>query len=140
MTPEEVATYITENVPIFTNVELIDEGVAYHYTEHADAIQEAGKFLGVGLNKEIDRTQSNFMSQPATEDPGVVFGYENIQGAVQEAYGAVVIEIRFLRAVRALHSQEAALGAPKSVLIVNTDITTFTRILADDLPDIEWDS
>ena len=59
MTPQEVLEYIIENVPVFEEAEIIGEGVAFHYTSHADKIEDAQGFLGVGLGPEIERTASH---------------------------------------------------------------------------------
>ena len=129
MTAQDIAAYIRSYVPNFVDVEILSSGTAYHYTTHADQINADGRFLGAPLTPDLDRTQNNPRSPQATNDPGVVFAYENINDAVDEGFNQMIVEISYSAAVRATHEQEAALdydaGAPPTILISSNEIVSF---------------
>ncbi len=130
MTSQELAEFIQTAISTFTDVELLGAGKAYHYTNHAAAIVQSGRFLGAPIDAELDKTQNHLVSPPATADPGVVFAYEQFEVAKEEGFGCKIIEVNFSSAVRATHVQEAELDAPPAVLILNTEIASFNLMAA----------
>lgn len=80
------------NIPTFQNLEIIEAGIAYHYTSHYNKILELGKFLGAPIDKNLDKTQVTLISPPATNDPGVVFAYLDSSDAKEEGFGCDVVE------------------------------------------------
>lgn len=84
--------------------------------------------MGAPIDKNLDKTQLSVISKPAAHDLGVVFAYEDLKAAKEEGFGCDIIELEFSKAVKARHKQEASLGAPQSLLILNTDITAFKKI------------
>jgi hypothetical protein len=125
--------YIVEHVPVFEDVQLLGEGIAYHYTPHSAEIAESNHFFGAPVNEELDRTQTGFDSPPASSDPGVVFAYATQKPVVEEGHfgNCHLFKIRYGAAVRGMHSQErdmmAALGEQHSptLLIMTGDILGF---------------
>lgn len=135
MSAEELKIFIETNIPTFQNLEIIENGTAYHYTSHYDKILELGKFLGAPIDENLDKTQITLISPPASSDPGVIFAYLDISAtkeegsaAKEEGFNCDIIEINFSEAVKATHIQEASIGAPDTVLILNTDITYHKKI------------
>ena len=125
MTTAELANFINMNIPTFIGIELLETGKAYHYTPNSDAIFESGRFLGAPINNQLDKTQTQLYSPPAVSDPGVVFAYEQFEATNTEGFNCKIIEVRYATAIRAKHSQEAELGAPPTVIMLNTEITGF---------------
>ena len=125
MSVEELSEFISQNINTFSNLKIIGKGVAYHYTSHLDKIKKSGKILGAPIDINLDQTQITYPSRPATIDPGVVFAYLEEKDAREEGFNCDILEIEFNRAIRATHIQEAALGAPDTILILNTDIKTY---------------
>jgi hypothetical protein len=128
MDNSELAEYIENNIPTFINIRVIDEGVAYHYTNHSEAILNSEGFKGHIIDNNLDQTQLTIISKPATDSEGVVFGYQKIEDAIEEGVDCDVFEIKFSKAVIASHSQEATLGAPDTVLILCNDIISFQKM------------
>lgn len=61
--------FICNKIPKFQDIELLDtEGIAYHYTPHWDKIQAKGKFLVAKVAENLDSTQKNLISAPASPD------------------------------------------------------------------------
>lgn len=127
MTSEELQDFIKTNIPTFDNFQIIENGIAYHYTSHFEKILAFGKFLGAPINNNLDQTQLTLVSKPATHDPGVVFAYLNIEDTKEEGFGCDVVEIEFKKALRATHTQEASIGAPDTILIMTSEIVKFTK-------------
>jgi hypothetical protein len=125
MNPEQLLTFIQQNVPVFINARIVSHGIAYHYTDHYLSIVEYGGFLGHPINENIDNTQITIPSNPASDPNGVVFAYENLFDAQEEGAGSEIIEISFQSAIITTHSQEAALGAPDTVIILCGDIVNW---------------
>lgn len=132
-----IATYLKQYVPIFQDIELLGLGLAYHYTVHADAIEQCGKFLGAPLTTTLDQTQNPIEPNIAVCDPGVVFAYEDLEEAAEEGDCAAmaylgaqpeIFEVQYSTAVRATHVQEARLGASPTVLISSAEIISFKRL------------
>lgn len=117
MTTEELLKYLNTNVPNFKNPEIISSGVAYHYTSHADIIISTNQILGVPLNKDLDRTQQSLKSKPATNNPGVVFAYEDIEDAKEEGFGCSILKIEFNSAIKVMHGQESDLSSSTNDLM-----------------------
>lgn len=128
MTASELLAHITTNVPVFENCTLLGEGKAFHYTTHLDAINAYGGFKGAPIDNDLDQTQGRVPSDPATHDPGVVFAYLDETETRAEGKNCDILEISFRAAVQATHSQEVTLGAPDTILILNTDITGHRKI------------
>ncbi len=131
MSADDIADFVRSHVRTFEGVEVLPTGTAFHYTHHGDAIQALGRFLGAPLTANLDRTQSTLRSPPATADPGVVFAYSDLSDAIEEGFGAEIIEVSFKCAVRATHSQEAALDSSAqlpTILICSSDISHFRRL------------
>lgn len=126
----ELAKYIENNIPTFINIRIVNEGVAYHYTSHSEAIINSGGFLGHTIDNNLDKTQFTLVSIPASDPNGVVFGYAKIEDAIEEGYDCDIFKITYSNAVIATHSQEASLlyGAPESTLILCTNIISFEKI------------
>ena len=96
---EELKDFVLNNIPIFKNVKIIKNSVAYHYTSHYDKIEKSRKLLGTEIDKNLDRTQLTIPSKPATSDPGVVFAYLDEQEAREEGFGCDIIKIEFVNAL-----------------------------------------
>lgn len=135
MTAAELLEFITSDIPTFIDTSLVSGSRAYHYTPHADAIAAAGKFFGAPITGNLDQTQTTLHPEPADCDPGVVFCYEILDTAAEEAFVCdnggptyEIFEIEFKCAVRALHRQEAARGATHSLLVLTTDIISYRRL------------
>lgn len=146
MNTEELLEYLKQEVKTFINLEIIEEGIAYHYTNHFSKIEKDKKFLGAEINKNLDKTQQELISKPATNDPGVVFAYENLEDAIEEGFDCDIIEIKYKKAISANHTQENELGNMvnsfltqlgdsdnfeedlKTILIINTEIISFQII------------
>jgi len=127
-TTEELVGFVKACIPTFVEVRRIGPGSAFHYTSHADAIDRCGKFCGAPITPNLDRTQGGLTSNPASSDPDVVFAYLNINDTAEEGSGCIVYEIFFDEAVWAWHIQEKELGAPPTILILTSAITSFRRI------------
>jgi hypothetical protein len=125
MTAHELAAHLLKNVSTFRQPRVIGPGVAYHYSPHRMLIESTGCFLGAPLDTNLDFTQSELVSAPAKHDPGVVFAYVERGDAADEGFGCELFELRYRAAVLAEHIQEAALGAPETVLILTSDIESF---------------
>jgi hypothetical protein len=128
MIAEELATFIARNVPTFRVLEVVGPGVGFHYTYYSDAIERSGRFFGAPIDEELDRTQFSLASVPAKHDPGVVFAYENFADAAEEGWGCEVYEIQYKKAVLASHMQEELLGAPPTLLILTSEISSFKHL------------
>ncbi|PCJ86744.1 MAG: hypothetical protein COA57_05910 [Flavobacteriales bacterium] len=128
MTAEELRDFISSNILTFDNLKIIENGVAYHYTTHFDKIEKTGKFLGAPIDKNLDQTQVTLPSKPATNDLGVVFAYLDEEETRDEGCDCDIVEIEFTKALKATHVQEATLGAPDTILILNTDIKNYKNI------------
>ena len=128
MDNKELAKFLENNIPTFTNIRAVNEGVAYHYTSHSEAIINSGGFKGHTIDNNLDQTQLTLVSIPASDTNGVVFGYSNIEDAIEEGFGCDVFEISYSKAVMATHSQEASLGAPDTILILCSDIISFQKM------------
>lgn len=125
MTPKDLADFITENVPVFDNIGEMEAGRAFHYTGQRAGIEQSRMFFGAEITSDLDHTQVALISPPATHDPGVVFAYEYLKDSAEEGDKCDIIELEYARALKATHSQEASLGAPPTLLILNRDITRF---------------
>lgn len=135
MHARELLEFIQARIPTFTEVSLLGAGRGFHYTPHAEAITRAGRFLGAPIDENLDQTQTEAVSRPATSDPGVVFAYENLSDAEDEAYigghegpDFEIFEVEYRSAVKATHDQEAFLEAPPTLLIMTTDVVGFRRL------------
>lgn len=107
---------------------MLPSGRSYHYTVHWQNIQTTGGFLGAPISRNLDQTQTDLQSSPATDANGVVFTYADMQDAIEEGFvvpGSELIEIDYKEAVQATHSQEATLGAPPSILILVPNIVGY---------------
>lgn len=133
MIATDIAKYIHENVPTFQNIEILGQGVAYHYSRHPGDIIANG-FLGAPLTRDLDRTQNPNENHKASHKPGVVFGYESLDEAAEEGDCAKylfhgcepkIFRINFTAAVRAVHIQETLLEAPPTIMISTTEIESF---------------
>lgn len=130
MSAEELKIFISENIPTFQNIKIIENRVAYHYTSHYDKLVNSGKFLGAPINKELDKTQLSVPSKPATSDPGVVFAYQNLYETIEEGENCDIIKIYFSQALQATHIQENVSSEDRdTILILNTDIKRFKKIV-----------
>lgn len=123
-TAEQLLLYVLQNIPNFIDVQLLGPGSAYHYTQFAQ--MTPATILGAPVTPNLDFTQQQIPSPAATHDPGVVFGYANQQAAVDESHGDPVKKLDYSAAVQATHAQEAGLGAPPTILIINREITAIT--------------
>ena len=147
MSTEELLEYLKKEVQTFTELEIVENGIAYHYTNHFDKIEKIGRFLGAEINSNLDKTQNTLVSKPATSNPGVVFAYENLSDAEEEGFGCDIIEIEYKKAILANHSQENSLDSItnllleklgesqdlhsenlKTVLILNTQIISYKKV------------
>lgn len=128
MTVEKLKDFIVSNIRTFEDVEIMGEGVAFHYTKHFDKIESLGNFLGAEIDNNLDQTQLKLTSDPATHSPGVVFAYLDEGDSREEGFGCDIVEVEFKGAVKATHGQEKTLGAPPTILILNTDIIRFTKL------------
>ena len=124
----ELKNFVLNNVHTFDHLKIIKNGVAYHYTSYYDKIEKAGRFLGAPIDKNLDQTQLTIPSKQATCTPGVVFAYLDKKDAEEEGFDCDIIEIEFCNALQATHVQEVTLGAPDTILIINTDIKKFKKI------------
>ncbi len=106
----ELLEHIKQAVKNFKDPKIIESGRAYHYTSNWDLIKSTGKFLGAPIDENLDHTQSSLKSPPASNDPGVVFCYEEYEEAKEEGMGSQMIEIQFESAIKAMHGQESDLG------------------------------
>jgi hypothetical protein len=107
-TSADLATYLKLNVPGFEKVSLLGPGNGYHYTTHLLKIQQTGRFLGITPSASLDQTQKTMgFSEPAVDEDGVVFAYEDLAKAKQEGVGQQIIQIAFRSAVSAMHAAEA---------------------------------
>ena len=147
MSTEELLEYLKKEVPTFTELEIVENGKAYHYTKHFDKIEKIGKFLGAEINSNLDKTQNSLISKPATNDPGVVFAYSNFSDAEEEGFDCDILEIEYNKAILANHSQENSLDSLtnlylekigesenlnsenlKTLLILNTQIISYKKV------------
>jgi hypothetical protein len=128
MTTEELQDFIKTNIPTFDNFQIIENGIAYHYTSHLEKILGMGRLLGAPINIDLDQTQMTLVSKPATHDPGVVFGYLNIEDSKEEGFGCDIVKIEFRKALQVTHIQEASIGAPDTILILTSEILKFMTI------------
>lgn len=131
----ELLDHVRRTITTFVDISLVGRGRGFHYSPHAEAIEAAGRMLGAPADGNLDQTQTEAVSKPATHHPGVVFAYENLEDAEDEAYitgvkGPVfeIFEIEFEQAVKATHDQEATLGAPPTLLVMTTDILGIKRL------------
>ena len=133
MNTVELFQFISTKVKNFTNLEIIYNGVAYHYTMHSNFIEASGRYLGVAISEEIDRTQDGVESIPAKEIDGVVFAYEELEASKEEGFllkedkkKNKIYEITFRTAIRANHQQEVDFsGAPLTIIIIASEIIDF---------------
>lgn len=131
MTVEEIIKFIEENVPVFTNPEIVYDGESYHYTMHSDLIDNYGRFLGRPVDDDMDHTQLTLTSIPASADEGVVYSYEDFEAAMKEGYvmpsekDVVIYLLRYKKAIRTIHSQEETLDAPLTIIIRACDIIDY---------------
>jgi hypothetical protein len=128
MTTEELLEFIRLNVPTFTNLRIIGHGVAYHYTDHYEAILQSGKLKGHPINENLDMTQNTIPSIPSIDEKGVLFAYLKLEDAKEEGFGCDILEVEFSSAILATHSQEATLGAPDTVIILCENILSFKKV------------
>lgn len=137
MRSTDIERYLKESVTSFRDAVVIGPGTAYHYTVHAQAIIESGKLLGAPLNTNLDQTQDPNGPHVARCDPGVVFAYSELAFAAEVGDAArlaypgccpEVIEVQYSSAVKAIHSQEAALDAPPTILISSAEIFSYRRL------------
>ncbi len=137
MKSSDIARHLSDSLPAFQDIAVLGSGTAYHYTVHADAIENSGKFLGAPLDLNLDYTQNPNKPNVATCDPGVVFAYSEMEAAAEEGESArfvypgsnpEIFEIRYSSAVQATHAQEVHLGAPPTILISSMEITSFKRV------------
>ncbi|MEI6347260.1 MAG: hypothetical protein WCP69_04850 [Bacteroidota bacterium] len=135
-TTDELLRYIKTHVPNFSNPKIISSGVAYHYTMHSDLIQKDGRIKGRIIDENIDCSQNDFVSIPATENNGVVFAYESLVESKLEAFvlpedkqRIKIIKNDYNSAVYANHQQEVDYtGAPPTIIILAHEITNFQII------------
>ena len=107
MVIEELIDYLLSNVPNFQNPEIIENGECYHYTPHWDIIQNDGRFKGAPIDANLDITQNvSGINTPATEENGVVFGYENIEHVKEEGPGLQIVKIKYKKAISASQNAE----------------------------------
>ncbi len=146
MNTAELLEHIRQVVPNFIDPVIIESGTAYHYTSNWDLVYSSRRFLGAPIDENLDQTQSSLKSPPATNDPGVVFCYEEYKDAKEEGIGAQIVEIQFESAIKAMHGQESDLGdltngmltelgvtdelnyTPHTLLILTTDIKNFQLV------------
>lgn len=137
MKSTDIERHLNETLTSFQDAKVIGPGTAFHYTVHAVAIEESGKFLGAPLSDDLDCTQDPNGPRVAKSDPGVVFAYSELCTAAEEGDCArdlypgscpEVFEIQYSSAVEAIHAQEEKLGAPPTILISSAEITDFKRL------------
>lgn len=137
MKSTDIGRHLSDSLPAFQDIIVLGSGTAYHYTVHAYAIEDSGKFLGAPLDLNLDCTQNPNEPNVATCDPGVVFAYSELAAAAEEGDSArfvypgsnpEVFEIQYSSAVQATQTQEAQLDAPPTILISSTEITSFKRV------------
>jgi len=137
MNSNELKIFIENKIPTFTDVKLLDgAGFAYHYTPHKDKIIKSGKFLGAPIDINLDKTYEKIDPEPAKHDPGVVFGYPNLEITKKLGkYGKCdFFEIEYKSAVSAIHDHERKLGeiagieTPPTICILTNDIIGFRII------------
>jgi hypothetical protein len=117
--------YIRKYVPAFTVVKKLGDGSCYHYTQHIYAILTDGMLKGVHPNPNMDCSQHGTTSIPATKHPGILFGYDKYTDATEEGFNCDIVKIEYSKAIMVEHVQEALLGAPPTIVVVTTDITSW---------------
>src|SRR5437899_1344091 len=85
MTASDLLAYVRTNVQNFGDVKLLEHGKAFHYTNHADDIEAAKKFLGAPIDQNLDCRQQDIPSPKATHELGVIFAYQDLAETAGEA-------------------------------------------------------
>jgi len=131
MKVKELAEFIKKKVPNFQNLEIIENGVAYHYTKHWNEIKTMGRFLGAKIDEELDITQK-LPSVPAQHDPGVVFAYEDIKNAIEEGIGCEIIKLHYREAIKADQGQEVRWTGASATILVSVRYGFFIFVFFND--------
>ena len=130
---QQLKEFVERYVRVFTEVQLLDKGEAFHYTPHAETISKSGRILGAPIDNNLAGTQRTSSSQPAKHDPGVIFAYPTIEKAVEQGLDFEILRIAYTKAISATHSLEAQYAkygvqiAP-TVLILTTDVISLVRL------------
>ncbi|MBC8350391.1 MAG: hypothetical protein H8E66_00285, partial [Planctomycetes bacterium] len=126
-TANQLYLYVLQQIPNFNEVRLLGEGVAHHYTDHADELS-VETFRGAEVSPDLDRTQDDDHSPAAEHDPGVVFGYPGLADSQNEGGNSQVMRLGYSAAVEATHETEANLDyAPPTILIINRELVSVSN-------------
>ena len=102
MNVADLKNFIKKEVPNLTQSELIGPGTAYHFTMHAESIENYGAFLGRTVDKDIDRSADDLVSKKAVDEKGIVYAYLDRARTIEEGcFGDCdLYEIKFSQALQ----------------------------------------
>lgn len=139
MTTQELEAYIRRNVSSFSETRIEAGGLAFHYTQNAESIAAAGRFLGASVNNHLGQTQVGIQSIPAADPDGVVFAYPTLAVAAHMAPDCrvpflgprcYIFHVAFRSAVSAVHvgDQAAEGGESRQLLILVGEVTNYINL------------